>query len=165
MNAVTQNSLSVKHFVEKLNLEKHVEGGYFKRVYASQTLISVPSQQQRPICTSIYYLLAGEDFSAFHRLKSDEIWSFNYGSSLTIYIIDEQGNLKTVVLGDPKNPIFQITISANLWFAAEVNDKSSFTLVTCIVAPGFDYADFELADKDLELLYPQHSNLIRKLTR
>ena len=86
------------------------------------------------------------DFSSFHRLKSDETWNFHYGSSLTIYIINEAGILKKVTLGNPlldENAVFQYTVQANQWFAAEVNDKSSFSLVGCYVSPGFEYRDFE----------------------
>jgi predicted cupin superfamily sugar epimerase len=115
---------------------------------------------------TIYFLLEGHDFSAFHRLKSDEIWAYNYGCPLTIFLIDEDGKFNQITLGDPENPIYQITIDANQWLAAEVNDKSSFTLMSCFVAPGFEYHDFELANRQMLVnQYPSYADLINRLTR
>ncbi len=154
-------------FIEKLKLEKHIEGGSFKQVYKSTHKMPMPGYGgERSLATAIYFLLAGEDFSAFHRLKSDEIWAFNYGSPLTLYVIEENGSLKKYILGDAKNPSYQITILAHQWFAAEVNDKTFFTLVSCIVAPGFEYDDFELADREkLTARYPKHADIISQFTR
>lgn len=154
-------------FIQKLKLEKHIEGGSFIRVYESKHKIPITGYSgNRNISTSIYFLLEGNDFSAFHRLKSDEIWAFNYGAPLTIYIINENGELRKIILGDPENPVYQTTIHANQWFAAEVNDKSSFTLVSCFVSPGFEYSDFELGDRNvLTNQYPKYANLIDRLAR
>lgn len=162
---------TAKHFIESLGLHPHIEGGYFKRLYESKDYVVPPSRfnGKRRAVTSIYYLLEGDDSSAFHKVNSDEIWNFYYGSSITLYLIDENANLKTVILGNPitdKNAVFQTTTTANTWFAAEVNDKSSFALVGCVVAPGFEYEDFELAKReDLILRFPQHHTIITKLTQ
>lgn len=70
------------------------------------------------------------------------------------------------MIGDSQNPIYQTTLFAGEWFAAEVNEKSSFTLLSCFVSPGFEYSDFELADrKTLTAQYPNHTDLINRLTR
>ncbi|SRR5579883_200438 len=153
--------------IEKLNLERHIEGGCFKRVYESPDKIALPRfKGERATASSIYFLLEGQDFSAFHRLKSDEIWCLNYGSALTIYVLDDEGNLKKIILGDQNDLHFQVTIKANQWFAAEINDKSAFSLLSCIVTPSFEYQDFELADrKQLTALFPKHAELIQRLTR
>ncbi|MEI6696540.1 MAG: cupin domain-containing protein [Bacteroidota bacterium] len=159
-------------WIEKLCLQKHPEGGYFKEAYRSDESISHLSlpfrfKEDRCFSTAIYFLLENDNFSAFHRIKSDEIWHFYKGSSLTLYIITEDGCLSNLQLGD--NPLngehFQITVARNSWFAAHVNAKSSFTLLGCTVAPGFDFKDFELADcEDLCKEYPQYETLIKKLT-
>lgn len=158
---------SANDFIEQLKLEKHVEGGCFKRVYESKNKVLLPGDtEKRFMATAIYFLLEGQDFSAFHRLRSDEIWSFNYGSPITIYIIDEHGKLETITLGDINRPVYQVTIFAGQWFAAEVNDKSSFSLLSCFVSPGFEYSDFELADREtLAVQYPAYAELISRLTQ
>lgn len=158
--------LTASDLISQLKLERHIEGGCFKRVYESKYTIQIDAVSERRIATAIYFLLEGRDFSAFHRLKSDEIWAYNYGSPLTIFLIEQDGALKQITLGNPKNPTFQVTIAANQWFAAEVKDKSSFTLMSCFVAPGFEYDDFELADRQMLVTqYPSHADLINRLTR
>ncbi len=156
--------------IKLFDLKKHPEGGYYKRIYESKDFVIAPElfQDPRLAITSIYYLLEGNDFSAFHRIKSDEIWHFYLGSSLTLYVIDEQGHLQKLILGNTtleKDAIFQIIIPKNHWFAATVNDKNSFSFIGCVVAPGFDFKDFELASyENLAKQYPQHAELIKKLT-
>jgi len=158
--------LTASDLISQLKLEKHIEGGYFKRVYESQYKAQIHPMSERRIASAIYFLLEGYDFSALHRLKSDEIWAYNYGSPITIFLIEQDGALKQMTLGNPENPTFQVTIAANQWFAAEVNDKSSFTLMSCFVAPGFEYHDFELANRQMLVSqYPSHAELITRLTR
>lgn len=158
--------LTASDLISQLKLERHIEGGCFKRVYESKYKIQTHSASERLIASAIYFLLEGYDFSAFHRLKSDEIWSYNYGSPLTIFLIERGGALKQITLGNPESPTFQVTIAANQWFAAEVNDKSSFTLMSCFVAPGFECHDFELANREMLVSqYPNHADLINRLTR
>jgi len=156
------------YWIEKLNLIKHPEGGYFKEIYRSNEIIDqnhLPERFRGTRClsTSIYFLLKGDKFSAFHRIKSDEIWHFHAGTALMIYIIDENGELSVLKLGSnyEKEEQFQITIPKESWFAAKVINKNSFSLVGCTVAPGFDFTDFELGKKD-ELLqkYSQHKELL-----
>ena len=156
-------------WIEKLSLQKHPEGGWFKEVYRSEGFIPAsaltPSHSgQRNFSTSIYFLLEGNDFSAFHRIKSDEIWHFYAGSSVTIYSIDHTGILHKHCIGDGNN--FQAVVRAGEWFAAKPDDEKSFSLVGCTVAPGFDFADFEMAKRDQLLkLFPQHRELIEAFTR
>ena len=160
------------YWINHLQLLKHPEGGYYKEVYRSDELINQNHLPQRfngdrCFCTSIYFLLHKNDFSAFHRIKSDETWHFYQGTSLTLYMIDENGVLTSSLLGDnpENNERLQITIPQNAWFAAEVNDKSSYTLTGCTVAPGFDFADFELGKRnELLNLFPQHKEIITLLS-
>lgn len=161
------------YWIEKLNLIEHPEGGYFREIYRSAETIPgehLPERFTGPraFSTSIYYLLEGDDFSSFHRLKADEIWNFYAGGSLTIYIINTQGVLSRMFLGSnyDNGEVFQAVVPAGSWFAAQPNHIRSFTLVGCIVAPGFDFADFELGGRgDLIKKFPQHKTIIEKYTR
>ena len=130
----------------------------------------MPSQfaGPRPVSTAIYFLLEGEDFSAFHRLRSDELWHFYAGSPITVHVIEPEGSHSELQLGrDPDaGEVLQAVAKAGRWFASEVRDATSFTLAGCTVAPGFDFADFELGKRsDLIKLYPQHRALIERLGR
>ncbi|MCX6152381.1 MAG: cupin domain-containing protein [Ignavibacteriales bacterium] len=158
--------------IGKLNLLPHPEGGYYRETYRSSELVledSLPKRYKgnRNLSTSIYFLLEGEQYSKFHRLKSDEIWHFYSGSSLTIHSIDQNGNYKKVrissSLEDGDFP--QVVIPSGVWFSAELNEKDSFALIGCTVSPGFDFDDFELGRKDdLLIQFPKYKSLIEKLT-
>jgi predicted cupin superfamily sugar epimerase len=162
-----------KDWIEKLGLIPHPEGGFYKEVYRSDETIAKSALPERyggdrKFSTSIYYLLRGKDFSAFHKLKSDEIWHFYYGSSLIVHIFDSDGKYEQKNLGVnfEKEEEPQLVILRGSIFAAEVSDKNSFTLIGCTVAPGFDFADFELCkQEELLELYPDYSALIKRLTR
>ena len=165
------NNKKAQYLKERLDLsELPGEGGYYRETYRSDKTIILPSETdgERSISTSIYYLLDGTQFSAFHRLKSDEIWHFYIGSSVTIYTINKMENLSEVRLGSniEKGELFQFQVRAESWLAATVNDTSSYALIGCTVSPGYDYLDFELGDrKKLIERYPQHRLIIEKLTR
>ena len=159
-----------RFWVKKMSLKPHPEGGYYKESYRSEETVdskSVPLKfsNKRNWSTAIYYLLKSGDFSAFHRIKSDEIWHFYDGEPLNIYVIDNHGNLTINTLGisESENTIPQIVVPANSWFAAE--PLGSFTLAGCTVSPGFDFHDFEMADKNTLLTeFPDHYEIIEKLT-
>jgi predicted cupin superfamily sugar epimerase len=165
---------------KQLNLvELPGEGGLYREIYRSSfsafhTLFQNNRDMKldfhkRSSATLIYYLLDGHShFSALHKLKSDEIWHFYKGGALTIYTIDESGDLTLLKLGNniDQDEQFHVVIKAGLWFGARVNDISSFALVGCTVTPGFDYKDFELGRRsDLIKMFPQHRSLILSLTR
>lgn len=165
-------NLKAEKYIEMLNLQKHPEGGYFKEVYRSAEyyeakLLPGNYSGNRNLSTSIYFLLEGNDVSKFHRLKSDETWHFYDGSSVIIYVLDQKGKLSQICLG--KNlelgEQLQVTIEKGCWFGAELKGDSSFCLIGCTVAPGFDFDDFELAERNLLLgSYPQYVDVINKLT-
>jgi len=165
-------SKSADYFIKKLDLQKHHEGGYFKEIYRSDEVINsnaLPKyfDGKRNISTSIYFLLKSDDFSSFHKIKSDEIWYFYQGSPLTIFVIIN-GKIKKLLLGNnlEKGESFQQIVPKNSWFAACVNLPDSFSLVGCTVAPGFDFNDFELATrKELLESYPYLYENINKFTR
>lgn len=164
---------NAQYWIEKLGMEKHPEGGYYKETYRSDELIdsdSLPSRYKtsRNYSTAIYFLIANNDFSGFHRLQSDEIWHFYDGCGLTLHTINPNGDYSSSKLGRnwDDGETFQIVIKAGNWFAATLNQSESHTLMGCTVAPGFDFEDFELGKKEeLLKLYPQHFSLIEKLTK
>lgn len=162
-----------RELINQLELEPHPEGGWFREVYRSTEAIdgrALPERFEGSRCfaTSIYYLLTSNDFSAFHRIAADELWHFYTGSSITIHTIDAGGNYLPVTLGcnPERNQAFQATVPHGTFFAADVDTADSFALVGCTVAPGFEFGDFELARRgNLLNLFPQHSDLIGRLTR
>lgn len=158
--------------IKTLSLEKHPEGGYFKEIFRSDEFLNkdLPKRYQgmHTMYTSIYFLLSENDFSAFHVLKSDEIWHFYDGTTLDLHIINIDGVLKTISLGKEieKGENYIFLIKAGEYFAAEVKDKKSYSLVGCTVSPGFEYEDFELCKREsLTKKFPQHNDIINRLTR
>ncbi len=161
------------YFVKNLNLQPHPEGGWYKETYRSEGDIAVDRPPadfsvNRSISTAIYFLLEGKHFSAFHRIKSDEMWHFYEGGTLHVYVIHLNGLLEIIKLGKEtdKGEMFQAVVPAGCWFASQPADEKSFSLVGCTVAPGFDFADFEMAKAgELVQQFPEHELLIRKLCR
>jgi uncharacterized protein len=155
------------------SLEKHPEGGYYRETYRSEETIDkehLPERfnGSRSFSTAIYFLLKGNDFSAFHRIRQDELFHFYDGSSLTIHVIDSSGNYLEIKLGrNIKNgEVLQATIKAGWIFGASVNASNSYSLVGTTVSPGFDFDDFELLGRNqLIKLYPKHKDINEKLTR
>jgi len=158
-------------WIETLGLARHPEGGWFRETYRSSETIpheALPDRFQGPrsFCTAIYFLLERGDFSALHRIKSDEIWYFHAGGPLTVHVISPDGERYEILLGrDPeKGEHFQALVPAGCWFGAE--SGGDFSLVGCSVAPGFEYNDFEMADRaGLTTLYPRQTELIKRLTK
>ncbi len=168
-----QAERSAQYWIEKLNLAEHPEGGCFAPVFRASEQIGADGLPDRftgnrAIVSSIYYLLKRGRFSAFHRLKSIEIWSFFEGDPLTIHVFDPLCGLIEKRLGRNfnKGESFQVAIEAGNWFAAEQRGPGEFTLVGCTVAPGFEYEDMEIAGRaELLARYPQHLKIIEKFTR
>jgi len=164
---------TASHWIDKLELTAHVEGGAFREVYRSElnipkTVLPLFFQGPRSASTSIYFLLSEGQFSAFHRIASDELWHFYYGDPLWVYEIGHNGRLQLHRLGCnlEKGETFQTVVRAGSWFASAPAPGSEYALVGCTVAPGFDFADFELADREaLSTQYPEHAGLIKQYTR
>ena len=169
MYITTLNNKDAKYWIEKLNLQEHPEGGYFVETYKSEKFVSLPEYNgSRHACSAIYYLLVGDQFSSFHRLKSDELWHFYSGSSLSLHIIKRDRKLNEIILGTDidSRETFQAVVKSDSWFAASVNDHNSYSLVGCTVSPGFDYRDWELGSTEmLTKMYPQHESLIQRYTK
>lgn len=174
MGEDTYMNQGAKYWIEKLALDRHPEGGYYRETYRSGERIAAEAlpgrydRGERAFSTAIYFLLAGEDFSAFHRLRSDEIWHFYAGDPLTVHVLDETGGYSRCTLGrnGENGEVFQCVIPRGGWFGAMLESPDSFALVGCTVAPGFDFRDFEMGNRaELVRLFPEHRSLIEKLTR
>ena len=162
-----------KYYLDKYQMIQHPEGGYYKEVYRSGEILNADMLSgryngKRNISTMIYFLLEGEQISLFHKLNSDEIWNHIDGGAVKIYLLDQSGKLSEIVIGKKTDSgtMLHSVIREGTWFAAELEDKESFVLVTCTVSPGFEFEDFILGNRE-ELLekYPQHSSKILKFTK
>jgi predicted cupin superfamily sugar epimerase len=162
-----------KKWIKVLGLKRHPEGGYFKESYRASTKVHAQGfDGKRSASTAIYYLLESGQFSAFHRIKSDEIWHFYAGSPLTIHVLDKEGRYKKVTMGGNRRLLqrtsqsFQAVVKSGCWFSASVDRRYSYSLVGCTVAPGFDFRDWETGKRgELVALYPKHKQIIEKFTR
>ena len=159
--------------IDSYKLQPHPEGGYFKETYRSEgKIISSDSLDQFPnnrnYSTAIYFLIEKNNFSALHRIKSDEVWHFYEGDTLEVIEIDLEGKLIRTEVGREldKGQAFQYMVKAGHWFGSRVLNGGDFSFVGCTVAPGFDFKDFELANRaELIKLFPQHKDIIVELTR
>jgi uncharacterized protein len=150
-------------------MQPHPEGGFFAETYRSPETIlpdALPARfgGARAFSTAIYFLLESHNRSALHRIQSDEVWHFYAGGPLEVFVIDpDSGALSIVRLGNrpDRGEVFQAVVRAGCWFGSKPMAGSDFSLVGCTVAPGFDFADFELADR-AEMLrqFPQHEAVI-----
>lgn len=166
-------SLQVAQLIRQFELLPHPEGGYYKETYRSGELVDAAALPprfggSRCFSTAIYFLLEAGNFSAFHRIHSDEVWHFYAGQRLLVHVLEDNGHLTTLKLGNnpEEGELFQAIVPAGCWFASEPAPGTAFALVGCTVAPGFDFADFELASvTGLTATYPQHATLISRLCR
>jgi hypothetical protein len=167
------NNRDARYWIEKLGLEPHPEGGYFRQSYKAELELAKEALPAgftgpRAASTAIYFLLEGENFSAFHRLRSDEVWHFYAGDPLVVHGIEPDGKYFSILLGRDleAGQVLQAVVPAGCWFASHVADWKSFAVVGCTVAPGFEFEDFEMGQrKELAATYPQHGGLIERLTR
>jgi len=147
--------------IGQLQLIPHPEGGHFRETYRASALVDTP-RGLRSASTAILFLLDGGERSHWHRIESDEAWHFHSGGGLLIHQLSPNGQAQTTRLGLAfamgEQP--QHVVPAGWWFAAEPAPGSPWCLVSCTVAPGFDFADFELAR--CEQLSP-HSTVLRDL--
>lgn len=141
----------INELVALHNLLPHPEGGFYKETYRSE------------FSTGIFYLLTKGQKSNFHRIKSDEMWHFYGGDSISIVEITNAGAVKETIL-DKTN--VQYVVPANVWFGAYLPDDSEFAFTGCTVAPAFHFSDFEMADIETMLKeFPKAKTMIEKLLR
>lgn len=150
--------MDAKEYIEKLCLEPHPEGGYYRQLFGND-------ETGKKHLSTIYYMLTANDMSAFHQLHDMvEVWYFHAGEPLNLYVIEPDGTLKVHHLSDSDE--MQVVIESERWFAAEIPSKCGFCLVGCAVGPAFSFENFELAKKDeLLRLYPQHEAVIARLCK
>jgi len=170
-----KDPLSSQSIIRQLGLTRHPEGGYFRETYRCKEWLAphgLPQRYQgkRSVSTAIYYLLQSGDFSALHRIQSDELWYFHAGVPLEIVTLSKAGVFSKVKLGLDlkKGQQPQVSIPRGVWFGAAVRgtDKGAYTLTSCSVAPGFDFADFEMArQSELIKKFPRQRRMILKWTR
>ena len=161
----------VDELVASLGLVPHPEGGYYHQTYRAAETVRAEHLPERfggdrPFSTAIYFLLKSGHPSHLHRLKADELWHFHEGSPLAIHLLDPEGAHRTIRLGPrlSEGETFQAAIPAGCWFGAEVAEPDSYALVGCTVAPGFDFADFEMGERGALLAaYPEHREMIERL--
>lgn len=165
---MTIPELAKDDLIRRFELQPHPEGGFFRETYRSAAQVTrAESGETRSASTAIYYLLCDGAHSAWHRIRSDEVWHFYAGAPLDVHVLDQAGKLTTHRLGNPlRDPgtVFQAVVPAGLWFAAECEDPAAFALVGCTVAPGFEFSEFELADVGaLQREHPEHAETIARL--
>jgi predicted cupin superfamily sugar epimerase len=155
--------------IERFGLLPHPEGGYYSETFRSAGIVrrDGPPGETRTASTAIYYMLCDGAHSAWHRIRSDEVWHFYAGEPIDIHALDGNGMLATYRLGNAlahPGAAFQVVVPAGHWFAAELSDPATFALVGCTVAPGFEFSEFELADvRELSATSPEHSGIIGRL--
>jgi len=158
------------YWIQKLQLSKHPEGGYYRETYRSDNGLDLltGSSGIHSISSAIYFLLDRHQFSAFHRIKSDEIWHFYTGSSLILYVLENKDIVSRLILGKDidAGEEFQAVIKSGSWFGAIVSDCSSYSLVGCTTSPAFNFENFELGKREnLLQIYPKHKAIIERLTK
>lgn len=159
--------MNTTKIIQQLQLKPHPEGGYFKETYRSVNAVTTHNNTIRCESTAIYYLLENEDKSYFHKIESDELWFFHQGNPLEIISI-QNNNIVTTILGNDiengEQP--QAIIPARTWFCAHIKGSMGYALVSCTVAPGFDFVDFQLASREKLLLeFPHLQEVILKFTK
>lgn len=169
---MTPSTDTASYWVSALSLSPHPEGGFFKETYRASDIIpkGVFGERfsgPRNAATGIYYLLEAGDFSAFHRIRSDEMWHFYAGGSLELHILHE-GRHHAVRIGRHVHDgeALQYVVPAGAWFASTPVKGAPYSLLGCTVSPGFDFADFEMASStELTREYPAFANVISTFTR
>ncbi len=163
----------IEELVQTYSLLPHPEGGYYKETYRSKDTVVSGSGMirfggERSMSTAIYFLITAGNFSAFHRIKSDEIWHFYAGGALIVHVLHDGGQYQQIKIGNnlAAGEVFQAVVPAGAWFASECAPEKDFSFVGCTVSPGFDFTDFELANAEaLIKSFPEQAALIQRLCR
>jgi predicted cupin superfamily sugar epimerase len=152
----------VQRLISSLELQPHPEGGYYKETYRSAANIG-----DRSLSTAIYFLLPAGQRSHLHRIKSDELWHYHLGGPLIVTQISPAGKVEEIRIGPDveAGQKLQHAVPAGYWFGSRPADGTEFTVVGCTVAPGFDFADFEMGKRaDLLREFPAARSAIERLT-
>lgn len=163
-------TLNKETVIQTLNLQSHVEGGYYKRTFEASHRDKIDyGDGPRFTMTSIFYMLTNDaPIGHWHLNKSDIIHYYHLGGPLTYYLINQQGELSKVVLGPDitKGQVLQFTVKGGTWKATQLSPKAEYGLLSEAVAPGFDFQDMTLGERaEMLKLYPQHSKIIDQFSR
>lgn len=160
-----------EEWIRRLDLKPHPEGGAYREIYRASE--SVPKSGlpprfpgDRAFATSIYFLLLPGQTSRFHRLKADEVWHLYDGGPAVLHVLDPDTGYRGLGLGldAGRGEAPQLVVPAGCWFAAELEPGAELLLAGCTMAPGFEFADFELGKRrDLVALFPAHADIIERL--
>ncbi len=153
--------------IRELQLEPHVEGGYFRRTYQASQRVGIGRGDERPAMSAIYYMLTADSpVGRWHRNRSDIVHFYHMGDPLHYYLIHPDGSLETAILGPDicAGQRLQLTVTGGTWKATHL-PTGDYGLVSEAVSPGFDYADMTLGIRE-ELLrqFPRHADVIEAFT-
>jgi predicted cupin superfamily sugar epimerase len=153
----------IQEIIDRLELVPHPEGGYYKETFRSPGTIA---SGDRNLMTAIYFLLTSTDVSHFHKIVGDEHWFHHSGSPLIVHTLDEHGHTEHLLGSDlSKGQQPQLMVPSGTIFGSSIVDTDAYSLVSCTVAPGFDFRDFKLYTKEELLpLFPEHEAIISRLT-
>jgi predicted cupin superfamily sugar epimerase len=162
-----------RFWIDQLGLQPHPEGGWYRETYRSSRVFTPPADAPgagpRAVATAIYYLLSQGDRSRLHVLQSDELWFYQAGEALTVHGFPPAGPASTFTLGTraDQGQVLQGLVPAGTVFGAlhaEGTPAEAYSLVACVVAPGFDFRDFAYADAaSLRARFPADAALIDRL--
>lgn len=150
----------VEEWIEQLDLVPHPEGGFYKEVIRDEA-----NNQPRGAYSSIYFLLTDDNISHFHRIDADEIWYYHAGDTLTVHMIDPDGQYHTVRVGPnvSEGDVLQYVVPKGTIFASSIEGGAGYALVGCMCQPGFSYAHFELLNQQtLRAAYPHLTDVIAR---
>ncbi|XP_066304723.1 uncharacterized protein [Branchiostoma lanceolatum] len=163
-----QKQSEVERLVELYDLQPHPEGGWFKETFRSTAHCQnehLHGNKDSRVATVCYYLLPKNGMSHWHRLASDEIWLYHDGGCLKIHMIDEKGVYSSAVLGsslEHPEARYGVSVPAEVWLAAEPTNGGNFSLISCMVAPGFEWKGFEMGrEEDLVTSFPHLADIIK----
>ena len=160
---------SAQEVIDALKLLPHPEGGFYAETFRAEALpFELPARGVRSASTAIYFLLRAQDFSALHVVASDEVWHHYLGDALELHCFDQTGQHRTVTLGSrlERGERPQHVVQRGELQAARVSaGPHGFALCGCTVAPGFDFADFDLGSRATLLArLPNARETIERLT-
>jgi uncharacterized protein len=172
VSSLSLRSVTATELISHYGLLPHPEGGFYRETYRASDTLEKAALPERfagacVASTAIYFLLPKGHVSHLHRIASDEVWHFYTGGPLVVVAISPEGALTQTRLGQhlQDGEVFQHVVPAGYWFGAYPAETSDFSFVGCTVAPGFEFADFELAQRDAMLaLCPAYAELIHRLT-
>jgi uncharacterized protein len=145
---MSEGKACIDDIIAKNGLLPHPEGGYYKETYRSDVSIKTlvkGVECKRSASTAIVFLICDGNVSRLHKIESDEIWHFYSGGALTVVEVDDMKKTVTKILVNAENP--QYTVKRGKWFGSYCEPGVSYSFVGCTVAPGFEFEDFELANK------------------